>query len=155
VDILANKYPEFGEYLNLVKYKCEEGDLTALKINCYMCDKAGHAAVDCKEFVLNADNDLKRLKWLRSKEQQTVLVNPFSLMQEPNFTRRQKQPKAQYAADLSKIKSQSYLEQLITDSTDRTGRTPVTEDNSQRLAVIFSEDESNSDDEALFSLVQT
>jgi hyperpolarization activated cyclic nucleotide-gated potassium channel 2 len=150
VDIVAEKYPEFGEYLDFVKKKCEEGDLTALKINCYMCDQVGHAAVDCKQFVLNANVEQNRSKWLKSREQSTVRVNPFSLMQEPNFIRKQKQPKSQYAVDFSKIKSQSYLEQLTTSLTQRTEKSKLTEDYRQRLFIIFSEEESSSDEEVLF-----
>jgi hypothetical protein len=90
VDELAERYPELGVCLADLHASCEEGDLTDLDISCYMCGQLGHAAVNCKHFVLNASSHENQAKWLQTRAVKTTLVNQYSLSQVANYARKPK-----------------------------------------------------------------
>jgi hypothetical protein len=149
VDALANRFPEFAKYLEVIREKCKEGDLSGLNISCYMCDKLGHAAVDCKRFVLFANLDDSRAKWLKSYAFRTKLVNPYSLLQEPNFIRRHRQ--VNITRDLfskpHEAIGSSYLHTLSTVLPSKTDLSYNAADCESHLEIILSEEESSSDQE--------
>lgn len=154
VDVCAERFPEFKMHLDLVKLKCEEGDLTELNINCYMCGKIGHAAVDCKRFVLNANVEENRSKWLKERMKKTMLVNPFSLIQQPNYERKHKLPRqirrvgyTPKASELSRYSLSNILPEISTLQVPTRNDISSTEDLYSKLAVILSEDEPSSEED--------
>mmetsp|Transcript_3691 Transcript_3691/g.7896 ORF Transcript_3691/g.7896 Transcript_3691/m.7896 type:complete len:656 (-) Transcript_3691:26-1993(-) len=156
VDVSAERFPEFKMHLDLVKLKCEDGDLTEIEISCYMCGKLGHAAVDCKRFVLNANADENKSKWLKERRRKTVLVNPFSLVQEPNFKRKPKKPGRRakvpnYYPDISKMRRFCVLMNEAPDFSTKSVPIPTEaypmDEYNNKLDIILSEDEPSSDDE--------
>lgn len=51
----------------LILAKCEEGDLSSLLVNCYICKELGHVAVRCKKILVNVYHETTRMKWIAGR----------------------------------------------------------------------------------------
>jgi hypothetical protein len=162
VDELADRYPELGVCLAKLHVSCVEGDLTDLDISCYMCGQLGHSAVDCRHFVLNASSDANQAKWLQARAATTTLVNQYSLNQDANYARKHKRlsknllqlasaqshshsKRRQSSADYT-VTSEDQAPPLIKVSKPVLNPSEILK---HRLEVIFSEEESISDEEMM------
>lgn len=159
VDNLAERFPELGGTLKEIRLKCEEGDLSEIDVVCYMCGVLGHAAIDCKRVVLNANADSSRDNWLKGKIPKPVLVNPFTVSHEPNYIRTDKRPSRQRT--VSRTGRFSIGKKLATSASAVAFKSAVIptkvsiniaklspeEALKRQLAIIMSEDEANSDEE--------
>ena len=83
---VAESLPISKDKLDAILSKCSSGDLSSLCVHCYICSSLGHVAGRCSRALINYDHEVSKSKWLRTREKQTVLVNPNMDMQ-PNVQR--------------------------------------------------------------------
>lgn len=162
VDELAEVHLELANSLENIRRRCEEADLAGIQVICYMCFMLGHAATDCKRFVLNANADENKGNWLKMRARKTMLINPYSLTQEKNYTRKVHMFNALQAmqATTKRItlrKQYASSDRHFAFNTEISLAQPGTKPTSSpeenlrtRLEVILSEEDESSEEERLF-----
>lgn len=68
LNILLEKFPEAKIAAEDLISKCSENDYTALSVNCYVCQGAGHVAIRCNKILLNLDHEDAKNKWLENRK---------------------------------------------------------------------------------------
>jgi hypothetical protein len=62
---IIEKHPNIKQMIEEIKISCNEGDFSALHIQCYLCKKKGHIAKNCDEIM---NNERVRREWISRKE---------------------------------------------------------------------------------------
>lgn len=89
LETISKQFPEVKTKFDAIKDSCSLGDLSSLRVKCYLCKQLGHISKNCKKMT---ERDILRGKWLSSRRE-SQLVNAENYGFKNNFTRKLKKLK--------------------------------------------------------------
>ena len=153
------KYPQAEEVMEFYSSQCREGDLSVLRVNCFICGKLGHLAQECSWLLIQENGQNLKDNWLKSREGRTKLANPFlstslkrtfprnilkTRYKAPNTLGKPRNPKEIYKDDPSVLfKLKKFHEQSPSASGKNSLNSSLFSKNISRIDELLSESESD------------
>lgn len=110
MDGLLERNPDANRICEYIFNQCLREDLAILGIRCFLCTEIGHVATSCKKFLLNYNDDITMMHWLKSRQGKSKVISKYML----DGAKRRRYADLAYSAK-NVIGSERYPEEMYSD----------------------------------------
>mmetsp|Transcript_25837 Transcript_25837/g.45637 ORF Transcript_25837/g.45637 Transcript_25837/m.45637 type:complete len:677 (-) Transcript_25837:47-2077(-) len=148
MDDVCSETPEALIKLSLVEKNIIEGNLVCIGLSCYVCNKPGHVAINCKSVLIINNKEKIAKDWIQGRSRNSKFVNLHQSFKR-NFSRKNRYVRPVLVRTLCKTSVNAKIEtfckeetreQLITtQSVERPRYSIIIDEDSEIEGEVFSE----------------